>query len=455
MNDRAADDLDWPRFAGTLRFDESARREAAEDFGHLRHASPRAVLVPADVDDVARLVRFAAESRIDVAARGQGHAMGGQPLAPGGVVVDMRGLAAIEAPEGESIRVGAGAIWADVVQRALSQGLVPPALTDFLGLSVGGTLSVGGIGGQAFRFGAQIDNVLELDVVTGAGEIVRCSPTASPDLFAACLGGLGQHAIITHVRLRLVPARPRVRTYEALYADASTFLDLQMACCETGRFDYVAGMIVPAPTGFAYLVQASIFAADVASVDDASARALFSPAPLSLNVLDRDTFAFLDRSSAQMTALKEAGIWGVPHPWITQFLPRSASARFVERLVSDVTVDAIGEGYIAVYPLKRAAVRAATLPLPPDDDIFLIGLLPNVLPASPERTAMLVGLGRALYEHGRALGSKLYPIGLLPRGDEWPAHYGPGWETLCADKRRFDPAGILAPGPGFDFGIGR
>lgn len=452
MNDRAKrDEVRWPSFTGTLRVDDAARREAAEDFGHLRHAPPRAVLSPADVDDVVRLLRFAKQSQISVAARGQGHAMGGQPLAPDGVVIDTRSLATIEAPEGESIRVGAGAIWADVVQTALAHGLVPPALTDFLGLSVGGTLSVGGIGGQAFRYGAQIDNVLELDVVTGAGDVVRCSPTASPELFFACLGGLGQHAILTHVRLRLVPARPHVRTYEALYADPCAFLDLQMACCESGLFDYVAGMIVPAEAGFAFLVQASVFAADAASVDDAAVRALFSPEPLSWNVIDRDAFAFLDRSAAQMAALKEAEIWGVPHPWITQFLPRAASLPFVERLVSDVSIEAIGQGYIAVYPLKRAAVRAPTLPLPPADDIFLIGLLPNVLPASPERTALLVGLGRSLYEHGQTLGSKLYPIGLLPRSGEWPGHYGDAWARLRANKKRFDPSAILTPGPGFDF----
>jgi cytokinin dehydrogenase len=39
--------------------------------------------------------------------------------------------------------------------------------TDYLRLTVGGTLSNAGIGGQAFRHGPQIANVHELDVVTG------------------------------------------------------------------------------------------------------------------------------------------------------------------------------------------------------------------------------------------------------------------------------------------------
>ena len=36
-------------------------------------------------------------------------------------------------------------------------GLTPPVLTDYLHLSVGGTISVGGIGGATSRFGTQAD----------------------------------------------------------------------------------------------------------------------------------------------------------------------------------------------------------------------------------------------------------------------------------------------------------
>jgi FAD/FMN-containing dehydrogenase len=56
-----------------------------------------------------------------------------------------------------------------VLDRALPRGLTPPTLTDYQDLSVGGTLSVGGIGGAMFRYGAQVDNVVALEVVTGVG----------------------------------------------------------------------------------------------------------------------------------------------------------------------------------------------------------------------------------------------------------------------------------------------
>lgn len=63
--------------------------------------------------------------------------------------------------------VGGEKTWIDVLRAGLDYGLAPVSWTDYLYLSVGGTLSNGGISGQAFLHGPQISNVLELDVITG------------------------------------------------------------------------------------------------------------------------------------------------------------------------------------------------------------------------------------------------------------------------------------------------
>ena len=69
--------------------------------------------------------------------------------------------------------------------------------TNYLGLSVGGTLAVGGIGGSTSRYGMQTDNVLELDAVTGDGHELTCSAESNPHAFDAVRAGLGQCGIIT------------------------------------------------------------------------------------------------------------------------------------------------------------------------------------------------------------------------------------------------------------------
>jgi FAD/FMN-containing dehydrogenase len=53
----------------------------------------------------------------------------------------MRTLDGIDGVHDEEITVHAGCSWAAVVNTALEHGLTPPVLTDYLGLTVGGTLS--------------------------------------------------------------------------------------------------------------------------------------------------------------------------------------------------------------------------------------------------------------------------------------------------------------------------
>jgi cytokinin dehydrogenase len=164
--------------ASRLRTDRNATERASTDFGQMVTAAPEAVFHPRTPADIAALIRFSASSPapFPVAPRGQGHSWRGQSLALGGVVVDMRsmgrgrGAARINvSAAGAEPYVDAGGeqLWIDVLRVTLRHGLSPRVWTDYLRLTVGGTLSNAGIGGQAFRHGPQIANVQELDVVTG------------------------------------------------------------------------------------------------------------------------------------------------------------------------------------------------------------------------------------------------------------------------------------------------
>ena len=154
---------------------ENIRAEASTDFGHLIHREPRAVAQPVSPEEVASQLRLARSERLKVAARGQGHSIYGRSLSEDGIVVNMGRLSSIRDLQADRVVVGAGATWKSVLDATLPQGLTPPVLTNYLGLSVGGTIAVGGIGGSSSRYGMQTDNVLELDVVTGDGRELTCS----------------------------------------------------------------------------------------------------------------------------------------------------------------------------------------------------------------------------------------------------------------------------------------
>ena len=124
----------------------------------------------------------------------------------------------------DRIKVRAGMLWRDVLSATLPHGLTVTVVTGYLGLSVGGTLSVGGIGNSSFRYGAQVDNVIELEVVTGTGQLEVCSATHKPDLFESALAELGQCAIIISVTTRLIPTLTHARVFNLFYADIHTML---------------------------------------------------------------------------------------------------------------------------------------------------------------------------------------------------------------------------------------
>ena len=154
----------------TLLTDPSTISTASHDYGNVTTVTPGGVLCPSSSAEISRLLRYAAngETIFQVAARGQGHSLNGQASVSGGVVINMTCLADITVSEDkEYADVAGGTLWVDVLRETAEQGVSPVSWTDYLHISVGGTLSNAGIGGQMFRNGPQISNVLELDVITG------------------------------------------------------------------------------------------------------------------------------------------------------------------------------------------------------------------------------------------------------------------------------------------------
>lgn len=163
-----------------LRDDHDAIKLASSDYGNMVHEIPASILYPTSINDIETLIKFAHNNSapFTIAARGQGHSVRGQAMARNGVVVNMRSLKnhrngfGITVSETPSMGffyadVGGEQLWIDVLNATLEHGLAPASFTDYLYLTVGGTLSNAGISGQTFRYGPQISNVYEMDVITG------------------------------------------------------------------------------------------------------------------------------------------------------------------------------------------------------------------------------------------------------------------------------------------------
>ncbi|MCP3098496.1 FAD-binding protein [Myxococcus sp. K15C18031901] len=441
-----------PPLEGALLLDTASRTAAAEDFGHILHHTPWAVLVPGSVEDIVAMVRFARRQGLRIAAArglGESHSTFGQSQVAAGIVIDMSTLSTLHELDEDSAWVDAGVRWHELLQASLPHGKSPPVLTDYIELSIGGTLSAGGIGGQAFRWGLQVDNVLEMDVVTGRGELVRCSRRRERPLFDAVRSGLGQFGIIVRARVRLVDVPPRARTYTARYEDLHRFMADQRRLIEDGRFDYVEGSAVTTGGGRAYQLEVVKYFTPGAEPHDARLLAGLGYQPGTLQVSDGSYFDFANRLAPLVELLKQLGIWGFPHPWLDMFVPARCAESFVQEVLSQTTEADMGQGPILLYPFRSSELTTPFLRTPNDRHVFLFSLLRTAIPPTPENVAALVRKNRAIFDRLTAIGGKLYPVDAVPLSPaDWRRHFHPDWGRFEHAKRRYDPDRLLTPGQG-------
>lgn len=430
-----------PGLDGELVVDAESRAEAADDYGHIVHDQPIAVLRPGSVRDVVRMVRFANRHGLTVAMRGQGHSTYGQAQARGGVVIDSRTLATIHRVTPDRAVVDAGVQWLDLVKATLAEGRTPPVNTDYLGLSVGGTLSVGGIGGASSHHGMQVDNVLALEVVTGRGNLVRCSPTENGDLFRSVLGGLGQFGIIVRAVVRLVPAATTARVYHLYYPDVAAMTAAQRVALADRRFDYLEGQIVPTETGWAYQLEGVEYYTPPAAPDDAALTASLNP--IGSEITELPYFDWLNRIYDLVEQLETLRL---PGPWINVFVPDETTDEYMASVMADLTPADAG-GVALLYPVPRELLRQRFVMLPDSPVVFLLALLRAVNPPDESEVQRLLRANRSMYERARDLGGTHYPVGAIPLTPaDWQAHYGARWPEFAAAKHRYDPRHVLAPG---------
>jgi FAD/FMN-containing dehydrogenase len=436
-----------PDLDGELTTDPAALAEVADDFGHLVHRTPRAVLRPGSVADVVALVRYANRHRIAVSMRGQGHSTDGQSQVHAGVVIDSRTLNAIHEIRADRAVVDAGVTWLELVTATVARGLTPPVFTDYIELSVGGTISVGGIGGTTQTYGMQVDTVLELEVVTGEGELVRCSPARHRALFEAVLGSLGQLAIVVRATVTLVRAPAAARGYQLFYTDLDTYLDDQRRLLRERRFSSLEGQAVrdAADTRWDFFVDAAAYHND-APDDSVLLRGLrFDPARTVIT--DYTYFEWVDRLKPTVDFLKQIGAWTLPHPWIDVFLPDSATAAVVRPTLDGLTLADTGQGPVLLYPFRPGLVRPRFVEVPDEPVAFLFSLLRTTVPPA-DAQAQRAG-NRVLYDRARDAGGRRYPVGSVPLTPrDWAVHYGRDYPALVAAKAAWDPRRVLAPGQG-------
>ncbi|KAM0974861.1 hypothetical protein ACFX13_018282 [Malus domestica] len=434
--------------SGFLRNDTESINSTSTDYGHIVYQYASAVLNPTSPNDIASLILSANNNSapFSVAARGQGHSVRGQALTSDGVVINMTALISngsrivvFESPSlGSYADVGGEQRWIDVLRATLDRGLTPVSWTDYLYLSVGGTLSNAGISGQTFRYGPQIYNVYELDVVTGKGELVTCSSNKVPGLFYAVLGGLGQFGIITRARIPLEPAPNRAKWVRMMYRNFSAFSKDQERLMANNGFDYLEGFLL--------MKQGPLDLSFYPLLDQPRITALINQYGIIYYIEAAKYYGDSTRPTVDKEKLRSLGLWDIAHPWLNIFVPKSRILDIDSGVFRNILLKQnVPTAVTLIYPMNRKKWDGRMSAVIPDEDVFyVVGLL----------HASGFNDWQAFDEVNRQILQFCNDAGILVKQylphyetqEDWKNHFGTKWQSFRDRKVRFDPNKILAPG---------
>jgi FAD/FMN-containing dehydrogenase len=169
------------------------------------------------VADVVAAVRFARERDLEVAIRSGGHNVAGHASCDGGLVIDLSAMKGIRVdPLARTARAQSGVLWGELDRETQLFGLATVGgvvtHTGIAGLTLGG-----GIGWLMRKYGATVDNLLSVDLVTAEGELLTVSESENPGLFWGVRGGGGNFGIVTSFEYRLHPVGPLVLAGPVFY----------------------------------------------------------------------------------------------------------------------------------------------------------------------------------------------------------------------------------------------
>ncbi|MDH6466164.1 FAD/FMN-containing dehydrogenase [Micromonospora sp. A200] len=129
---------------------------------------------------------------------------------PGLDVSGLDGVLSVD-PRARTADVQGMCTYEDLVDATLPHGLMPLVVPQLRTITLGGAVTGLGIESTSFRNGLPHESVTEMDVLTGAGEILTARPEGEhADLFAAFPNSLGSLGYATRLRIELQPVRHAV-----------------------------------------------------------------------------------------------------------------------------------------------------------------------------------------------------------------------------------------------------
>ncbi|QNH17114.1 FAD-binding oxidoreductase [Xanthomonas sp. SS] len=444
-----------------LKTDPADLEHYGRDWTRRWTPAPLAIALPATVDEVQALLRWANDHAVAVVPSGGRTGLSGGAVAAHGELVlsleRMNKALAFDAVD-RTLTVQAGMPLEAVHNAAREHGLVYPV--DFAArgsCSIGGNIATNAGGIRVIRYGNTREWIAGLKVVTGSGELLELNRgliknSSGYDFRQLLIGSEGTLGIVVEATLRLTDPPPPSNVM--LLALPSFEVLMQVFAAFRGRLQLEAfefftdralqhvlahGAQAPFDTVYPYYVVTEYASGDEAQ--EAAALAAFEACMEQGWVLD-GVISQSDAQAAQLWRLREG---------ITEAVARYKPYK------NDVSVR------ISAMPAFLAQTQALLGEAYPQFDVVWFGhigdgnLHINVLKPDATADADFIAaceqvtklLAQVLAEHGGSISAE-HGIGLVKKPYLESTRSAEEIALMRAVKRVFDPAGLLNPGKLFD-----
>jgi FAD/FMN-containing dehydrogenase len=170
--------------------------------------------------------------------------------APGLDTSGLTGVISVDA-DARTADVAGMCTYQDLVAATLPYGLSPLVVPQLKTITLGGAVSGLGIESASFRNGLPHESVLEMDILTGTGEVLTASPEHHPELYRAFPNSYGTLGYSVRLRTELETVQPFVALRHVRYHSLTDLVDAMNSIVESRsldgvRVDYLDGVVFSA-----------------------------------------------------------------------------------------------------------------------------------------------------------------------------------------------------------------
>lgn len=428
--------------------DADLRATYETDWSRRYHGEARLVVRPGSVDEVSAVLKACAAARAKIVPQGGNTGLVGGSVPRGGeVVLSLRrldGIRDMDTVAGE-VTCGAGVTLASLQQAAREAGWafgVDLASRD--SATIGGMVSTNAGGVRVIRYGGMRHQLLGFEAVLADGSIVRRLPglvkdNTGYDLGQLLCGAEGTLAILTAVRLKLVPA----------------LTQRVVALLSVPNLKEALGVVAAVRAAMASLEAAEAFfqeGVDLVLKHSAAPPPFAKPA---------GCYVLVECASRRDESMELAEVLAGADAIVDSALATDAAGRarlwaYRERHTESINAEGVPHKLDVTLPLARLPefeqrVRGAINAVVPDARPILFGhagdgnLHVNILGLDPEDERADDAVLRLVAELGGSISAE-HGIGIAKR--PWlPLTRSPeDIATMQAIKRALDPEGLLNPG---------